>query len=1025
MVPGEISQAEPAAPRGWAAAAPKLVVSVLICGGFVWLLQRGGLAVIPNEAAFAGMTWWAIPLAIGMNVLSSYFRTCRWVYLLRPIAPGLSKARVLGIGLVGFTAVVFAPMRMGEFVRPYLLARDREVTFSQGLGATAAERIIDGLVISLALFVALLTVPHLSPLPDHLGALKVNIALVPRAAYVAVALFAGAFLAMVVFHWKRDAAVRIVGSALGAVSERLAAFVTQKVERLADGLRFLPSRRHFVPFLLNTVAYYAVLALGHWGLLVGCGIRATLGQTWIVLGVMSLGILVPAGPGFFGAYQLSIYSSLAMFFPESTTLSAGAAFVFVSYTVQLAVTLLSAVAGVLLMLAFPAGSSARAAAGAGDTADDSVRKESEPFPWGNLATTVVVLLAANVSAVLLAAQVVLGKNRFLFLSANNVPTETRNGLIAAVFTTVGVTLSWVLFQLVRRKRDALPGLERVSRILSPLAVLWAIPALTTQAFGSAGPITYLLMLAGVVVALDRLLKISLESMPEAWWLWAGNLSRRISSRVKRWTFGGLVALCACGYAAYMGYYSILQHYRFQTSGYDLGIYTSLVANLLAGNSYRSTVLSPDVSYLSHHAELGTIYLAPIYALLPRAETLLVLQSVALGGAAIPLYLFASTQLPRASAALLAIAYLFYAPLHGPNFYDFHWMPMTLPLWFTLFYGVAKRRLSIIVPVVLLILPMREETGLMLAALGFYLVVGSYWPKLGFAFGAVGLSWFVAMRGFLVPSFGDAQFEGIYKGLVAPGEAGFSSVINTLIVNPNFLWKTLATPAKLKYLLHLFAPLALVPLRRLPLLGLLVPGSLFTLLTTDYEPTVSIAFQYTTHWIPWLFLVSVIVLRGLARGDQPAFTRRAAVTALALGVFCHSVVFGAFFQSEAFRGGFRGVSFEISQRELRRHATLMRLAAEVPLDARIATTDPQSPHLGHWSEVCTLRITYCNAEYLLISGREFSSEDRRNVNRAMEAASYGLLDSADDFYLFKKDHVSTATDSALSTLRLTPPRPAGS
>src|SRR5262249_44641984 len=155
----------------------------------------------------------------------------------------------------------------------------------------------------------------------------------------------------------------------------------------------------------------------------------------------------------------------------------------------------------------------------------------------------------------------------------------------------------------------------------------------------------------------------LESVPESWWLWTGNLSRRIPGRVKRRFFDTLVVVCAVGYAAYTGYYSILQHYRFRTSGYDLSIYTSLVENLLSGNSYRSTVLSPDVSYLSHHAELGTIYLTPIYALFPRAETLLAIQSVALGGAAIPLYLFASTQLPRPTAALIAIAYLFYAPLH--------------------------------------------------------------------------------------------------------------------------------------------------------------------------------------------------------------------------------------------------------------------------------------------------------------------------------------------------------------------------
>jgi hypothetical protein len=32
-----------------------------------------------------------------------------------------------------------------------------------------------------------------------------------------------------------------------------------------------------------------------------------------------------------------------------------------------------------------------------------------------------------------------------------------------------------------------------------------------------------------------------------------------------------------------------------------------------------------------------------------------------------LYLFATTQIPRWSAVVVAYAYLLYAPLHGPNF----------------------------------------------------------------------------------------------------------------------------------------------------------------------------------------------------------------------------------------------------------------------------------------------------------------------------------------------------------------------
>jgi type IV secretory pathway TrbD component len=72
------------------------------------------------------------------------------------------------------------------------------------------------------------------------------------------------------------------------------------------------------------------------------------------MGIMGIGTLIPSGPGFFGAYQLSAYCGLAMFFPESVVLSSGAVFTFVSYTTQIVITAASGLLGVWLMAISPA-----------------------------------------------------------------------------------------------------------------------------------------------------------------------------------------------------------------------------------------------------------------------------------------------------------------------------------------------------------------------------------------------------------------------------------------------------------------------------------------------------------------------------------------------------------------------------------------------------------------------------------------------------------------------------------------------
>jgi hypothetical protein len=71
----------------------------------------------------------------------------------------------------------------------------------------------------------------------------------------------------------------------------------------------------------------------------------------VVLGVVGLGILVPSGPGFFGAFQLASYCGLAMFFHQDVVLVQGSLYVFLAYSTQHALNLLGLLLGLWLMKA--------------------------------------------------------------------------------------------------------------------------------------------------------------------------------------------------------------------------------------------------------------------------------------------------------------------------------------------------------------------------------------------------------------------------------------------------------------------------------------------------------------------------------------------------------------------------------------------------------------------------------------------------------------------------------------------------
>lgn len=326
----------------------KLAASLVLGGGLAWLLVRGGLPLVPPAHAFAEVRPWTVAVYVASLAVVHLLRAARWRYLLAPVG-GASTRNVILVSFIAFGAILISPLRSGEIVRPYLITRRSKVRFWEAAGTVGAERVIDGLVLSAVLFAGLMLGTPQSPLPDHVGNLPVPAAAVPKAAYGALALFMSAFALMGIFFFARDWARRATFAIIGVVSRDLAAAFARVVERVADGLGFLPSARHTVPFITETLAYWGVNIAGVALLAWGTGLSGvTIAEAAVVVGCVGVGILVPAGPGYFGAFQLSTYMALAMYFPETALVGAGSAFVFLLYVTQIGFHLV-AMAGALII----------------------------------------------------------------------------------------------------------------------------------------------------------------------------------------------------------------------------------------------------------------------------------------------------------------------------------------------------------------------------------------------------------------------------------------------------------------------------------------------------------------------------------------------------------------------------------------------------------------------------------------------------------------------------------------------------
>lgn len=313
----------------------RLLVSLLVMGAFLLFMQRGGVPVLPDPDSFKYVRWWTVPTYFASLLIVHWFRAWRWSYLLHPVAK-VPTSRIIAYAWVGFFAIMMLPLRMGEVVRPILLRREGNISGSAALGTIAAERVLDGLFVALLLAATLWFVPRLPLQGVVFGGFPV--AQVVHYGYLTVAVFSAALAVLAFFLAARRLAERLTAAVVGVVSKRLAARLSRMVGDLADGLRSLPDPSLMGPFLLQTAVYWTVNALGMWLLGYGCGLDMNPAQGFAVMGVLAMGILLPAGPGLFGPFQYSIYLALRMFYPESEVLSKGSVYVFLMYACQFSFT---------------------------------------------------------------------------------------------------------------------------------------------------------------------------------------------------------------------------------------------------------------------------------------------------------------------------------------------------------------------------------------------------------------------------------------------------------------------------------------------------------------------------------------------------------------------------------------------------------------------------------------------------------------------------------------------------------------
>ncbi|MBM4376884.1 MAG: DUF2079 domain-containing protein [Deltaproteobacteria bacterium] len=606
------------------------------------------------------------------------------------------------------------------------------------------------------------------------------------------------------------------------------------------------------------------------------------------------------------------------------------------------------------------------------------------------------------------------------LAKNRLSVEQRQQMAVSFALALGVVVLVYVARLVygrvrRGSFEPMATLGSTNRALAatlalPLAAGLAIPGVETSdplwtilsAAGAASAVGYSVYQLSTRVSVER------DDEPVA-------SKSRLGSRLHVVaTALGLAAMWAT-YGYLLSRLAVTNHHALNTRTIDLGYYDNVFFNSLHGRPLGCSYVKGG-THASAHFDPILVALSPLYGLYPRAEFLLVLQSVWLGMGVIPAYLIAARTLKSATAGwVMALAYAVYPALHGANLYEFHSLTLTAPLVLWLFWFLEVERFVAYGATVVLLCLCREDIPLMLGFVGIHALTSGRRAlgRAGLATIGFALVYYVVVRGYFMPSkdllnggTDKAYSYAYYFDDLIPNKKGLIDVALTLVTNPLFVLRlAFADLQKLQYLMLLFVPLAALPLvarrgRLTMLYGLAV------CLLASRKPVFQVGFQYAAMIFPFAFAIAPRALldvsdsarvRGL--GLESAALRRGVLGFVFAASCLLSWKFGALVENGAFRGGFGKIArYRLSEAQSSNYAALRHLVETLDPAASLLVTNRVGAHVSNRRDVYLMHQRR-GTSYVLIEdadlGKQKSWHDERVKKGELE-----LVERSGPFLLYR-------------------------
>jgi len=295
-----------------------LAVAGLTLALLGWFFRQADLSQVWREIREAKP--WALALLLGITGLTYLLRALRWQFLLRPLGPTrLSQA--FRTTVMGFAANTVLPLRAGEMVRPYLLARREGLSVPATITTIILERLLD--LMTVLVFLGLFVV-FFDPGLDRVNA----------AVYKSVklgglvgALGSGAVLLVLGLNAVRPVLThRLVDACLRVIPVRFRSRLSALIYGLLDGLAVTRDLTRLAQAIALSFPLWLSIATGIWLVTVAFHMTVPFTGSFLIMALLTVGVAAPT-PGAVGGFHEAFRIGTAVFYGVDNDRAVGAAIV--------------------------------------------------------------------------------------------------------------------------------------------------------------------------------------------------------------------------------------------------------------------------------------------------------------------------------------------------------------------------------------------------------------------------------------------------------------------------------------------------------------------------------------------------------------------------------------------------------------------------------------------------------------------------------------------------------------------------